>query len=382
MSRPERTAAAQAFYDPAEAAKYSASARMGRTQRHLAERALHLLDIRQPGALLLDFGCGTGYSGAPLERAGHAWVGLDLSESMLRAARAPGKRRDVLCADLGAPLWLRRRVFDGAVSISAVQWLCHATANGHDPAKRVRTFFRGLKAVLVPGARAVLQLYPEQPEHMGEREGRARGERGASERGAHRGPPGAARETAARAWEDRPEPPPLPLRRRAGMLRDAAVAAGFSGAVLSREVPHWRHGRTLLASRPRHARRRLPALRAVKEALPCADVAEPGGGGGGREEARSGVGRRRRRREGGRGSGQAPERGGCTRGRRRRKAAASGGGRRWRREAERREVRVASESEKNRKSECFWVLRARLLVSSSRSLSGAVFYYFSLRLRH
>ncbi|EOD19431.1 putative methyltransferase [Emiliania huxleyi CCMP1516] len=167
MSRPERTAAAQAFYDPAEAAKYSASARMGRTQRHLAERALHLLDIRQPGALLLDLGCGTGYSGAPLERAGHAWVGLDLSESMLRAARAPGKRRDVLCADLGAPLWLRRRVFDGAVSISAVQWLCHATANGHDPAKRVRTFFRGLKAVLVPGARAVLQLYPEQPEHMG-----------------------------------------------------------------------------------------------------------------------------------------------------------------------------------------------------------------------
>ncbi|EOD09722.1 methyltransferase, partial [Emiliania huxleyi CCMP1516] len=241
MSRPERTAAAQAFYDPAEAAKYSASARMGRTQRHLAERALHLLDIRQPGALLLDLGCGTGYSGAPLERAGHAWVGLDLSESMLRAARAPGKRRDVLCADLGAPLWLRRRVFDGAVSISAVQWLCHATANGHDPAKRVRTFFRGLKAVLVPGARAVLQLYPEQPEHM-----------------------------------------------------------------------DWRHGRTLLASRPRHARRRLPALRAVKEALPCADVAEPGGGGGGREEARSGV--------------------------------ASGGGRRWRREAERREARSACEN--------------------------------------
>jgi 18S rRNA (guanine1575-N7)-methyltransferase len=139
---------------------------MGKTQRHLAERALHLLDLRQPGAMLLDLGCGTGFSGAPLERAGHVWIGLDVSEGMLKAARAPSRRRDLLCADIGAPLWLRKRVFDGAVSISAVQWLCHATKAGHDPAKRVRQFFRGLKAVLIPGARAVLQVYPEQQGDM------------------------------------------------------------------------------------------------------------------------------------------------------------------------------------------------------------------------
>jgi 18S rRNA (guanine1575-N7)-methyltransferase len=165
-ARPERTAAAEAFYDPAEASKYEDSARMGKTQRHLAERALHLLDLRQPGAMLLDLGCGTGFSGAPLERAGHAWIGLDVSEYMLKAARAPSRRRDLLCADIGAPLWLRKRVFDGAVSISAVQWLCHATKAGHDPAKRVRQFFRGLKAVLVPEARAVLQIYPEHESDM------------------------------------------------------------------------------------------------------------------------------------------------------------------------------------------------------------------------
>lgn len=165
-ARPERTAAAEAFYDPAEASKYEASARMGKTQRHLAERALHLLDICQPGAMLLDLGCGTGFSGAPLERAGHVWIGLDVSEGMLKAARVPTRRRDVLCADIGAPLWIRKRIVDGAVSISAVQWLCHATKAGHDPAKRVRQFFRGLKAVLVPGARAVLQVYPEQQSDM------------------------------------------------------------------------------------------------------------------------------------------------------------------------------------------------------------------------
>ena len=60
----------------------------------------------------------------------------------------------------------RRGMFDGAVSISAVQWLCYATKQGDAPAKRLSKFFRGLFAVLAGGARAVLQFYPEQPEHV------------------------------------------------------------------------------------------------------------------------------------------------------------------------------------------------------------------------
>ena len=166
-SRPERTAAAERFYGKAEAAKYEQNARMATTQRHLAERALHLLELR-PGvpALLLDVGCGTGYSGQPLEKAGHTWVGTDISESMLEAARAPTRRRDVVCADVGVGLGYRKGVFDGAVSISAVQWLCVATRPEHDPLKRCRKFFRGLHAVLAPNAHAALQVYPEEPSHM------------------------------------------------------------------------------------------------------------------------------------------------------------------------------------------------------------------------
>ena len=64
-------------------------------------------------------------------------------------------------------LGFRKGVFDGAISISAVQWLCFATRPEDNPQKRVRQFFKGLCAVLAPGARAVLQLYPEKPEHMG-----------------------------------------------------------------------------------------------------------------------------------------------------------------------------------------------------------------------
>jgi 18S rRNA (guanine1575-N7)-methyltransferase len=183
-SRPERTGAAERFYGRSEAAKYEQNSRMATTQRHLAERALHLLELK-PGvpALLLDVGCGTGYSGRPLEKAGHTWIGTDISENMLAAARAPTRQRDVVCADVGIGLGYRKGVFDGAVSISAVQWLCVATRPEHDPLKRCSKFFRGLHAVLAPHARAALQVYPEEPSHM-------------------------------------------------GMLRDAALAAGFEGGLV------------------------------------------------------------------------------------------------------------------------------------------------------
>ncbi|KAL1529973.1 hypothetical protein AB1Y20_000900 [Prymnesium parvum] len=164
-SRPERRGAAQQFYSTAEAAKYDASARMAQTQRHLADRALHLLDLPPDRpALLLDCGCGTGYSGAPLARAGHTWLGVDVSEPMLRAARAARPTASLLAAvDLGRGLPFRKGSFDGAISISAVQWLCQPTREGLAPATRVRKFFVGLHAVLAPGARAVLQFYPEAP---------------------------------------------------------------------------------------------------------------------------------------------------------------------------------------------------------------------------
>jgi len=165
--RPERTAPAETFYNASEVAKYTASTRMAVTQRHLARRALQLLQLpASQDCLLLDLGCGTGFSGDDIERAGHSWIGVDISTTMLRSARVPTKPRDALAADIGCRLGFRKGVFDGAISISAVQWLCFATRPEHNPKKRVCQFFRGLCAVLAPGARAVLQLYPEKPEHM------------------------------------------------------------------------------------------------------------------------------------------------------------------------------------------------------------------------
>lgn len=58
-------------------------------------------------------------------------------------------------------LGLRPGVIDGAISISAVQWLCYADKSSHEPRLRLKAFFGSLYRCLARGARAVLQLYAE-----------------------------------------------------------------------------------------------------------------------------------------------------------------------------------------------------------------------------
>jgi len=89
-------------------------------------------------------------------------MGFDISPSMLDIAVARGVGAgDVAEADMGQGLPFRDGAFDGAVSISAVQWLCNADARSHDPRRRIHVFFSSLYRVLARGARAVLQIYPD-----------------------------------------------------------------------------------------------------------------------------------------------------------------------------------------------------------------------------
>lgn len=166
-ARPEHSAPAEHFYDHHEATQYADNARMTQIQTNLSRRALHLLNL-PPGrpSLLLDVGCGTGFGGRVLEKSGHAWIGTDISVDMLAAGKQPGLHSDHLAHDMGCLSPFRKGMFDGAISISAVQWLCVAQKEEHVPQVRLRTFLAGLRNCLRPGARAVLQFYPEDPSQM------------------------------------------------------------------------------------------------------------------------------------------------------------------------------------------------------------------------
>ncbi|KAI7746656.1 hypothetical protein M8C21_030236 [Ambrosia artemisiifolia] len=162
-SRPELQAPPEIFYDDVEARKYTSSSRIVEIQAELSERALELLALPDDGIpkLLLDIGCGSGLSGETISENGHHWIGLDISRSMLDIALERETDGDLILGDMGQGLGLRPGVMDGAISISAVQWLCNADKSCHEPRLRLKAFFGSLYRCLGRGARAVFQLYPE-----------------------------------------------------------------------------------------------------------------------------------------------------------------------------------------------------------------------------
>ena len=56
---------------------------------------------------------------------------------------------DLIHGDMGDGLPFRAGAFDGAISISALQWLCNADKKYHKPHKRLYAFFSSLYASLV-----------------------------------------------------------------------------------------------------------------------------------------------------------------------------------------------------------------------------------------
>ncbi|XP_022885400.1 18S rRNA (guanine-N(7))-methyltransferase RID2-like [Olea europaea var. sylvestris] len=162
-SRPELQAPPEIFYNDDEARKYTSSSRIIEIQAKLSERALELLALPSDGVsrLLLDIGCGSGLSGETLTENEHQWIGIDISQSMLDVALEREVEGDLVLGDMGQGLGLRPGVIDGAISISAVQWLCNADKSSHEPRIRLKAFFGSLYRCLARGARAVLQVYPE-----------------------------------------------------------------------------------------------------------------------------------------------------------------------------------------------------------------------------
>jgi len=161
-NRPEHQAPPEIFYDESEARKYTTNSRIIEIQEQMTNRALELLALPTDQiSLILDLGCGSGLSGEAITEAGHQWIGFDISKHMLDVAVDREVDGDLLLHDLGQGLGLRPGAADGAVSISALQWLCNADKASHNPAKRLSAFFASLYAALARGSRAVFQFYPE-----------------------------------------------------------------------------------------------------------------------------------------------------------------------------------------------------------------------------
>nr|XP_054502899.1 probable 18S rRNA (guanine-N(7))-methyltransferase isoform X3 [Agelaius phoeniceus] len=148
--RPEHRGPPELFYDEAEARKYTQNSRVVEIQSQMSERAVELLGLPEDRAcLLLDVGCGSGLSGDYISEEGHYWIGMDISPAMLDVAVEREVEGDLLLADVGHGIPFRPGMFDGCISISAVQWLCNADKKSHSPPKRLYRFFSTLYTALL-----------------------------------------------------------------------------------------------------------------------------------------------------------------------------------------------------------------------------------------
>jgi len=131
-------------------------------QSQMTERCVELLLLPEDEPqLLLDIGCGSGISGGVLSELGHTWIGFDISPAMLSVSVERETEGDLLLNDMGQGFKFRPGSFDGAVSVSAIQWLCNCDKKGQEPWGRLRKFFSSLFVCLRKGARCAFQFYPE-----------------------------------------------------------------------------------------------------------------------------------------------------------------------------------------------------------------------------
>ncbi|MDD2678332.1 MAG: class I SAM-dependent methyltransferase [Candidatus Nanoarchaeia archaeon] len=106
------------YYSKESAKLYELSGAFKRIQESMAIDALSLSDFKK-NDLILDLGCGTGFSLNVLIKKGFKAVGIDVSFEML--AHAKNKGLIVACADM-KNLPFKDESFDGLISISAIQW--------------------------------------------------------------------------------------------------------------------------------------------------------------------------------------------------------------------------------------------------------------------
>jgi 18S rRNA (guanine1575-N7)-methyltransferase len=160
MTIPELQGPPDVYYNSENARRYDETSRVVEIQQQLAQRCLQMIEVESP-ALILDVGCGTGWSGSVLSENGHSWVGIDISSNMLDVLRQKEDLSNMIRGDIGNGVPFSPGVFDGAISASCIQWLFQSYSKDQEPIQRIKRFFVSLFSAMKRGSRVALQFYLE-----------------------------------------------------------------------------------------------------------------------------------------------------------------------------------------------------------------------------
>ncbi|MHA1193620.1 MAG: class I SAM-dependent methyltransferase [Promethearchaeota archaeon] len=119
----------------------------------------------EENSLLLDLGCGTGFSSEIISNHGFRVVGVDILKDML--FKAGEKKRlyseyrkiEFILADINF-LPLREMKFDHILSVSAYNFITHGLLESKEKEKILNTTARYLHKILKPFGRIIIEFYP------------------------------------------------------------------------------------------------------------------------------------------------------------------------------------------------------------------------------
>lgn len=149
------------YYSASEASRYSECGQIQEIQRELTSECLKLIgdfvDLSKH-PFLVNVGSGSGLCGTLLSEMHIEWIGSDISRDMLERANVCDEHIEIDCFE---HLPFRNEVFDGAISVSAIQWVCVSA----EPEKQSGVFMKEMFRILKSGTVFVAQCYPNTQSH-------------------------------------------------------------------------------------------------------------------------------------------------------------------------------------------------------------------------
>ncbi len=136
--------------------EYAKSKSMMLIQEKLTIRALELLNLPKI-SLILDLGCGPGFTSIYLKEMGYKVVAMDIVSEFLNFYDI--KELNPINADMcEAPF--KANAFDAIISISAIQWI-FTDINNILMKEKMINFAKSISYILKPDSKAIFQFYPK-----------------------------------------------------------------------------------------------------------------------------------------------------------------------------------------------------------------------------
>lgn len=121
--------------------------------------------------LILDLGCGTGFSSEILLDSGFRVIGIDILSDMIFKAKTKidylekGFNLNLILADI-KHLPLRTESIDHMISISAYNFILYDRKNYNEKIKTLNNTAKKLRNVLKENGRVIIELYPNNEEEL------------------------------------------------------------------------------------------------------------------------------------------------------------------------------------------------------------------------